>query len=344
MAVIVPPVFSCAWFLRHQRSLLAALNTPVLGGELRAALCMAEAGRLVRFDPHAYTVRQDNRYVTEFRTGPEFAGLLRARFDGLWRAFHWFDHRIANPFVPAFNLGFDTFSRNPDKGQGGTTFDFSGGQAGRDLTWASIRTGTSYDNVDTGGVSSEITITSSATLNQWAALNRASATFDTTQLGQAAPVIVSAVASLMKSFSQDNLAVTPNIDMYAWLGPNSSNTFDGFTSDFGSTALSTGAVSWATWNALTDDTTYVDFTFGASALTNNLNQSGITKLAWRNANYDVANVAPAYSASKSSFLRWNSSDANIGGRGPKLVVTYTTPNMTPLNNLRPRAFAPGLAR
>ena len=79
-------------------------------------------------------------------------------------------------------------------------------------------------------------------------------------------------------------------------------------------------ITYANW--LT--TVYNDFTFNATGI-GNINKTGISKFGTRNANYDVANTAPALSSinDRWHYLDGYFADETGTANDPKLVVAYS---------------------
>jgi len=65
-----------------------------------------------------------------------------------------------------------------------------------------------------------------------------------------------------------------------------------------------------------------DFVLNASGKSN-IDTGGISKFSARNANYDVADVAPTWSASGDSYLYAKSADTAGTSEDPKLVVNHS---------------------
>jgi RHS repeat-associated protein len=154
--------------------------------------------------------------------------------------------------------------------------------------------------------------------NQWRALDRGVFTFDTSSIPDT-DVILSATLSIYGSTKSDEgVAIAPDINVY----DATPSTNYGFTAaDFGligATALST-AISYAGWST----TGYNDFALNASGLAS-ISKSGITRLGTRNANYDVANVVPAWSGDTSHFITGYLAQEVGTDRDPKLVVVHAT--------------------
>ena len=127
-------LFDKRWFQKHQKILLWMLNTKLFFGLIqlwfRWILCIngnrssVRNNKILKIEPNSiiwFTGRykkdkrfknpQDHRlalFSAEFRTHDKFAKRLYYAFKPLWHLFHFWDINFANPFVPTWNLGFDT--------------------------------------------------------------------------------------------------------------------------------------------------------------------------------------------------------------------------------------------
>lgn len=314
-------VFDQAWFAHHQCAIIGALNVPVLGAELRHALKMpADRRRVAAVHPHAYVLdNADGSFEMDVRTHEKFAKRLHAEFLPIWQMLHWFDMRIANRFMPAFNLGFDTLTAYPDPDPESSSVDGYVQRAAVDESWNAIVTGSGQAASDTGDSIRAIDILSSATVNQWAANRRGITLFDTSSLtGTAA--ITAAVLSLCSLELINTLTPEITADIYTLTTvSNTSLTASDYTT-FGSTSQ-TGAAT--TFSSLAAVGLYTDFILNATGR-GNVSKTSISKFGCRNANYDAAAVAPTWT-SATTVGRYRAYDADqIGSANdPKLVVTYT---------------------
>ena len=136
-------------------------------------------------------------------------------------------------------------------------------------------------------------------------------------MGSGLNVLDSAIFSIRGTAKADNLPATPNINVYSFAPANSNAVVAGDFDSLGSTALST-AITFAGYST----TGYNDFTLNADGRAQ-IAVAGITRLGIRNANYDVANVVPAWSSGSQSDFSMNMADAAGTSTDPKLVVTYT---------------------
>jgi hypothetical protein len=257
----------------------------------------------------------------DYRTHEKYGKRLRYQFDTVWRAAHAWDRFVANPLLPALNVGFDTLTVYPNTD--GLSCDGMVGRQTTSETWATIRAGAGTEISVTGAQSSAFSMQASATLNEFQNLRRSILLFNTGAIGPAsavktAPSISAAVLSLAGFAKVDGLVATPTADIYT-----STPIIDTslLASDFGQMGVTsqTGApVTYA--NLLTSG--YTDFTLSATGR-GNININGVSRFACRNANYDVANVQPAWVSTLSSSWSVNFADQTGFATDPKLVVTYT---------------------
>lgn len=195
MTIPAPPsVFDRAWFDQHQRSLVTALNVPGLGRELRAALGIRQPGRVITLRPDGYLVDVDPAdahapQIAVMHTGPVFArGLQRAGMP-LWRLAHWFDQHVANPLLPALNLGFDTLTCYPQPWPATTAADGQTARLGVDETFSFIRGAVGNFGDDTFA-DIYAYFEASATTNQYQQLRRCVMVFDSSIIGANKPVVL----------------------------------------------------------------------------------------------------------------------------------------------------------
>lgn len=160
------------------------------------------------------------------------------------------------------------------------------------------------------------------TSGTWSYLKRSMFLFDTSALTSLA-TISSVVMSLYGSanFTADTgTAVTPNIDIYTSTPANTNNLVAADHSQYGTVSQTGSPIAYASWNTAA----YNDFTFNATGR-GNVSSSGISKFAARNANYDVAAVAPTWSSGALKRIGGYFADQDGTTYDPKLVVEYTLP-------------------
>lgn len=315
--------FDRAWFQRWQPLWLALLDEPLLGRIVRWLLCIRASdvgyrGRIIAILPHAYLVEHaDGSFTADVRTHPKFAKRVYEVGKPIWWALHAWDWAVADRWAPAWSFGFSTLTAYPDPGSGSTTVDGIVVRNGVDESWAAIRSGAGTVKDESGTTWYACAFAASGTSNQWQSMRRSIFTFDTSALGSTASVSA-AVLSLFGVSKIDNLGVSPDVDVYA-ATPASNNALTAADySQIGSTSQTGSPVSYAGWSTAA----YNAFTFNATGRSN-VSLTGISKFGTRNANYDVANVAPTWSATSESLLENYHADQVGTTNDPKLEITYT---------------------
>lgn len=208
----------------------------------------------------------------------------------------------------------------PNSGTGGPTGSATVERYNSGEAWSTLRAGAgTYVSPVIDNPNNLAGAQSGITTNQWRALDRAIFTFDTSAIPDS-DVIISATLSIYGSNKLDNgTAISPDINVYA-ASPASNYNFT--ASDYGQigiTAQST-AITYTGWST----TGYNDFVLNAAGL-GNISKTGVTKFGTRNANYDVANVAPAWSSNTGHFLQGYLAQGVDTSKYPKLVVVHRPP-------------------
>jgi hypothetical protein len=165
-------------------------------------------------------------------------------------------------------------------------------------------------------------IQSSTTTDRWDDLRRIITLFNTSSLGAGA-TIDSATLSLYGQSKVDPLLITHDLNIYSSAPASNTALVSADYSTFGSTAFST-AITYAGWST----TAYNVFSLNASGITN-INKTGVSKFGARNANYDVAAIAPTWASGQINVTICYSADETGTSNDPKLVVTYTAPSSLP---------------
>ncbi len=186
---------------------------------------------------------------------------------------------------------------------------------GAGVVWGTIRgdAGNSSNDVDTNVYGTDMLADSGS--GNWRVLARGMYLFNTAAIADT-DTIDSSTLSLYGSSQTDDLNVTPDINIYA-SNPTSNTSLTGTDySTAGATAFST-TKTYVQWGA-----SYNDFALNASGLTN-ISKTGVSKFSSRNVNYDVANIAPTWSASVRSSLVYSAADTAGTAQDPKLVVVHS---------------------
>lgn len=190
---------------------------------------------------------------------------------------------------------------------------------GDGLAWATIiaAAGTAANDSITYGYPAYVRC-DDVNVNKWDNLPRSFYLSDTSPLGAGAEV-TAAIFSIYGSDKLDNGGVTPDVNIYSSAPASNTGIVAGDFDSLGSTAFCNTTITYAGWNTAG----YNDFTLngtGRAAIV----VDGVTKFGARNANYDVAANAPAWTADAWSYLEGYFAEKGAG-KQPKLVVTYTPP-------------------
>jgi predicted nucleic acid-binding protein len=313
-----PVVFDRAWFARHQAALLWLLRWRLF----RWALCIHEARSIVAILPHAYAVRNENgTYTADFRTHAKYAKRLYYAFRPLWWICHGWDLLVANRIDPAWNLGFDTLTVYPDAGDPGTTScDGTIRVDSVDELFAAIIAEATGSTVTQTSVNILALLRGSATSDQYQRLDRTFLLFDTSPLGASASVS----AAVLSLFGTGKANALGDSDFHITAcSPASNVTLT--TVDFDQvSATSFGSLSYAAFDA---GFVYNDFTLNASGRAA-ISLTGISKFAWRLVWDQASSFTGVWASNAITDGQASGSDESGSTQDPKLVVTYSAPNMT----------------
>lgn len=182
-----------------------------------------------------------------------------------------------------------------------------------EIIWANLRNAVGSDAFDTNAEDG-IWFDSNASDHTWYDLGRDIILFDTSALDIPGISIETATLSLYGSSKDDSLSVAPNINIYTSNPASNTALAPSDYSTLGDIALS-DPISYADWSVLG----YNNFVI--NDLTK-IATNGVSKFGVRNANYDVANIEPAWTPNSGSFIYFWFSEKGDGYK-PKLTVTYT---------------------
>ncbi len=198
--------------------------------------------------------------------------------------------------------------------------------AGSGVTWATLIAAAGTNARPTTSQTSVAYIVSDSVTDRWRELWRAIYLFDTNALPSGV-VISTATFSVYGFQKADTGGWTPTTNIY---GSTPATDTDLIASDFAtvaSTPFCDTVITYANW----DTSGFNDFilnTAGLSALNTAVVGDGILKLGLRNANYDVAGVAPSpWASTRAAGVRGTFAEQGVGFL-PKLVVTYTILTVT----------------
>jgi len=186
-------------------------------------------------------------------------------------------------------------------------------------TWANLLAGQNFATNDSD-TSARIEIKSDAANDKWENIYRGILSFPRGILPKAFE-ITSATLSLRGLAKNDDLGITPDINIYAfteeledndtWID-NTQAMWDGF----GTTPFST-AITYAGW----DITGWNDFDINLDGRLW-IPKTGNIRFGIRNANYDATGNPPVWAASEESNLYWYTADFGDGSYAPKLTIVY----------------------
>jgi hypothetical protein len=211
-----------------------------------------------------------------------------------------------------------TLTVYPDAGSGSTTVDGDPKhEVGAGTTWTALATGvgTGLFNPVTTTVIELVRIDSDTDTDEWNLNARSVFTFDTSSIPDDNN-INSATISFYINTLFDGLSITPNLNVYSASPASDNDLVAGDYDGVGSTELSTTK----TYASLTNNA-YNDFTLNASGITN-IDATGVSGFSTRNAEYDVADVAPTWSSNTVSRIRAASADNGGTTNDPKLVIQH----------------------
>lgn len=207
---------------------------------------------------------------------------------------------------------------NPDADPETTSVD---GTVRRDLgagageAWSTLRSGAGNSSEDNATSANGPYILSDSGTDVWRSIYRVIVLFDTSSIPDTDTISAATLSVYSATDKTDNLGITPDINVYSSAPASNTALANSDYGNTGTTAFST-AITYAGWT----NAAYNDFALNASGLAA-ITATGVSKFSLRNANYDVANVAPTWSAT--TFSRFNFYRADNGTNKPKLDVTHT---------------------
>lgn len=245
----------------------------------------------------AHFLLPDGQIKVILYSNKQYAQALHRNYKPLWEMLHWWDMRLANRFIPAWNAGFDTYSSQPD------------GTAGLD-TYIQNNAATTNNDGDTRLFVGEF--------NSAASVLRTLIKFDFSTITP--PVVTSSVifslwvdtdvssnARDFKIYRQKRDWVENQATWNIWKTSNNWSTAGGFHSDDceqteissrSMTATETGEKQWTSWT-----TTLLDEMINGAFTNNGFLIKADTE------------VDDGYA--------FRSSDHATAGERPKLVINYT---------------------
>lgn len=309
--------FDLAWFRRHQPVLLWLVNTPLLRWWFRRVLRIQDdPARVLQIWPNAVVYAAGNQRRAVYRTHDKFSKRLYYAFRPLWWALHYWDHLIADRWVPEWSYGFATLTLYPSPGSV-TNFDGYIDSAG--TPWSTVRSGLNL--VSTQTFSRLVLESSWYTATSDYDLTRCWLRFDTSVNGLLVNASISAGKIELRYFSYTTSDANRADRAYFFQStiPQSETFLDtSYWSSFGSTQVASNE-NFTLWTVSPGSSVY-----GGPSLNSTgramVNATGITGYCIR-AEADVFVTTP----STVSQLQWNAADQSGTSLDPRLVITYTAP-------------------
>lgn len=199
--------------------------------------------------------------------------------------------------------------------------------------WASIRNG---DGTGEWAPNDSAGMHCYSTEDKWYSLSRSIMLFDTSELVGSIPTSAYLRLYKISASMTAGMSINPTVNIYSANPASEDYIWRTDYNSLGTTPYCNKAATWAEWNASPD---YYDFQLnplGVAAI----NTGGITKIGFRNANYDAANVEPEWWGSYYSFFFYfNNGDSDYGY--PTLVVSGGADNIKDMVTGITRRWGPG---
>jgi hypothetical protein len=260
-------------------------------------------------------------YSSEFRTNDKFGRRLYFAFKPLWHLFHAFDDLIAIPWVPQFDLGFDTLTQYPQSIGANNPVDGRLFRGAVDEGFTTIRGGAGSTAEAGSGVTGNdcALLRASTTSNQYQYLLRSPYCFDTSSLTSSATISATEFDLCGEGRAPATYLGSTNLDVVAATLASTSALAASDYGNIGTTVFAT--IAPGSWVAT--DGTYNNLTLDANGRAN-VSKTGVSQFAIRLA-WDTVNsfTGSWVSASDTSFYAYYSKETGTS-KDPKLVVTYTT--------------------
>ena len=321
-------VFGKEWFAKYNKQLCYVANSFI--GDLIFKISKMghdkkKYGKITEMHPNAITHKQRllydfekketrQEYTTQFFTRNEYALRLQKVFYPIWLLFHAWDMLIANPFKPAWNLGFDTLTvySTPGSTVSGQVFRYvpSSPEA-----FSTIRAGAGNGSAYAGGGNLVAKLWADTSTDDYQMLSRGIFLFDTSAL-TAEATISAATISLYGALKDTGLGAS-EVDVVSSTPASDTAVANGDYANLGSTVFA----SLASGSYTTEQ--YNDFSLNASGIAN-ISKTGNSKFGIR-INWDTDNSFGGSWGSNviSGYTFYDGGTAGTG-KDPKLVVTYTT--------------------
>ena len=103
-------MFNTDFFVEHQKQLLGFLNSNI-GGAIRRSLWIPEYKHpIIKLSPNAAHVLLPNGQIKAILySNKQYGQAILRNYKPLWKTLHWWDMKLANRLMPAWNVGFDSY-------------------------------------------------------------------------------------------------------------------------------------------------------------------------------------------------------------------------------------------
>ena len=188
-------------------------------------------------------------------------------------------------------------------------------------TWENIRNGAGTGASYVAATFASAQINASTVTNKWGVIKRGIVLFDLSTLPKSA-TITAVTLSLYGQVKYDEVPWGFNVNVYSSAPAANNALVAGDYDSLGTIPLS-DVITYTNWK--TTSPYWNNFTLNSDGLAlvrTAVEGDGIVKLGTRNANFDVANVAPTWADGKIAALINYASEQGVGYK-PRLIVTYT---------------------
>jgi len=183
------------------------------------------------------------------------------------------------------------------------------------LSWAAITSAAGNASDANSAISRAYAIRADGNTDEWDLIDRGIFLFDTSAIDDG-DTVTSATFSLVPS-TVINEGSVAGLNVYSSNPASDTNVVNGDFDSLGSTEFSTTVNS----SDLTTEV-YEDFILNASGIAA-IDETGITKLGTREANYDATAIAPTWSSGLDEIVNVYNADETGTDKDPKLVVVHS---------------------
>jgi hypothetical protein len=278
---------------------------------------------ILRIVPDAIFWKDGMNIIGELRTHWKYSKRLYYAFRPLWWAIHYWDLVVADRWIPKLSFGFSVLTKYPDADTETTTVDGRAWMSYTDtngVSWAALQGGAGTNANDADANEAVVYLRCDSVTDQWRSIVRGIFLFNTSELTSDA-TISDAVMSLYGSYKYNDFGTPPNIDIYTSAPASNTAIVPGDYDSLGSTSQTGSPITYAGFSV----SGYTDFTLNSTGR-GNISKTSVTKFGVRNANYDVANSAPTWTAWYYYYFDIYFADQDGTANDPKLTVTFTLPD------------------